>query len=211
MSNNNSLDITQVQIASHQETIKEKTDAVVKASKALNFMEALLSKNEKELYGLKARIAELECCMSSNTSNKECMMGTTTRKSIDCSVGSVDGVNLHESCRSEVAAENPMLKTLEGENECLKGEVQRLQDCVKDMVCQMDHLMMNDTTTSTQAGRDVSTRNESKVQECFDELKALNEGLKKELGQAKKDIEGTAKNLEVNMEEIFFEIHNNVP
>lgn len=160
---------------------------MVKASKALNFMEALLGKNEKELTGLKNRIAELEGCMSSNT------VLTTTRKSIDCS----EGTNLNDSSRIDPVAENPMLLTLEKENECLKGEVQRLQDCVKDMVNQMDELMMKDDDSKNKTMNSSSSANQSKLEECLEQLKGENKELKEELCQAKKDIQNTAKNLEV--------------
>lgn len=155
---------------------------MVKASKALNFMEAMLAKNEKEAGCLKARIAELECCLSVSQQK-----GDGTVKSIDCSV-SPEGNHLHDSCKSDVVAENPMLKKLETENGCLKGEVQRLQETVKDMMSQMDCLMEEDS----------KNRSDMIPSELFDELKCKYVELEQEYCRAKSNLENTAKNLEVS-------------
>lgn len=177
--------LLQVQIVNHQETIKEKTDAVVKASKALNFMEACLSKNDNEISSLRARIVELEgsLSMQQTMSTKD---GTTVGKTIDCSVSPERNV----SCSEEVAKENPMIRKLESENDCLKRELTSLQEVVKDLMQQMDHLM-NDT--------DCLEKTDNKIEACYEDLKKQHEELQREFARAKKDLEGTAKNLEVNI------------
>lgn len=162
----------------------------MKASKALNFMEACLAKNEKELGCLKARIAELEGCMSMQTtgSNRDGLTSIAGGKSIDC-LASPEGNHLHDSCRDDLT-ENPMLRTLEKENGCLKGEVERLQEVVKDMMNKMDQLMAADAIGFLDKSSDKTMANE--------ELRKRQEECEMELCQARKDLQGTAKNLEVS-------------
>lgn len=158
---------------------------MVKASKALNFMEACLSKNDNEISALRARIVELECSLSmqQTMSTKD---GTTVGKTINCSLSPEHNV----SCTEEAVRENPMIRKLESENDCLKGELKSLQEVVKDLMQQMDQLM-NDT--------DCLEKTDNKIEACYEELKKQHEALQKEFARAKKDLEGTAKNLEVNI------------
>lgn len=183
-------------MATQKETIKEKTDAVVQASKALNYMESVLKKNEKEFDVLKKRISELEGNMANDQHD-----GATEEKLFggnDSCATSPEGVNLSDLCKTDTGSvENPMLKTLEDENDCLKKEVQRLQDCVSDMCKQLDTLM-NDSSRTDLGKPMVMNSFNSSSSECMEELRAENEKLKRELCETKMNLEGTAKNLEVN-------------
>lgn len=163
--------------------IKEKTEAVVKASKALNFMESMLNKNEVEFKELQKQVVEMEQCM-----------GNSQKATCEKCVSSPEGVNLTDSYRTDAPSENPMLKSLEEENACLKGEVQRLQDCVTDMCKQLDSLM-NDSSYKLQTSGKEDTGTSTVV---MDHFKSQNEDLQKELRETKRSLEGTAKNLEVS-------------
>lgn len=164
---------------------------MVKASKALNIMESCLKRNENEVNGLKARIAELEGCMTMQTTTTSAAATTKEGLTINSIGGSPDGgMRLHESslllCRDGGEMDGELLRKTEAENECLKIELKQLQEVVKDLMLQMDHLM-NDTDFL-----DKTERNDK-----MNQLEAKFEELRQELQQAKKDLEGTAKNLEV--------------
>lgn len=159
----------------------------MRAGKALTYMETTLKNNEKELCVLKERLAEMEKSM--DTSEKK---DVSRGKSLDCSASSPEGVNLHDSCLSDVV-ENPLLKTLENENSFLKKEVHRLQECVSDMVKQLDHLM-NDSPSKESS----LMMNGNDIDECLIDLKEKNERMQTELCDTKITLELTAKNLEVS-------------
>lgn len=171
---------------------------MVKASKALNIMESCLKRNENEVNGLKARIAELEGCMTMQTTTTSTAATTKDGLTINSIGGSPDGgMRLHESslllCRDGGEMDGELLRKTEAENECLKIELKQLQEVVKDLMQQMDHLM-NDTDFL-----DKTERNDkmNQLEAKFEELRGQHDELRQELQQAKKDLEGTAKNLEV--------------
>ena len=171
---------------------------MIKASKALNFMEAAMEKKENELQKYRARLMELEASLTTTThmtTLKDSSHHNHHSTANDCNV-TPEGAHLPDHCRTDVS-ENPMLKTLEGENESLRCEVGRLQDVLKDMMSQMDQLMEH-SHLSIEKIQDQCKEGEQEALHDLEELRTRNKELETLLDQAQADLEGTAKNLDVS-------------
>lgn len=162
---------------------------------------------------MKSRIQELEECLkekndSSSVSNKQ--------QDKDCPV-SPKGVHFTDECKTDMV-ENPKLKALEEENECLKKELSRLQECVQDLCRQLDTLCDQDSLNNTPDMRREKQERNSDQRKCIspadlrrstsldtsskcaklDAMECEIEKLKQEITDLKNVLEKTCQTLEVS-------------
>lgn len=167
---------------------KKQAEAVAQASRALNYMESLQKTNEETLATMNDKICELEASIKKKDDELQVLR---------CGTGSGDE-NKMASCIADSGASTAKL---EQENACLKQKVDRLLSDIDSLCKQMKKIEKEKTDQCNEQPQRRSSGGACETATTTD-LEREIECLKKELAEAKDNLEDASKQLNVSRGEI---------